>query len=48
MLAQSESKAMFFLRLGLDDRNKMHRHLYSMMKVRQAHMALTTTEDIWV
>ncbi|EME38351.1 hypothetical protein DOTSEDRAFT_181475 [Dothistroma septosporum NZE10] len=31
-LAQSESKARFFDRLGLDDGNKMHRHLYSLMK----------------
>lgn len=33
-LAQSESKTMFFRRLGLDERNVMHRHLYSLMKVR--------------
>lgn len=32
-LAQSESKARFFDRLGLDEGNKMHRHLYSLMKV---------------
>lgn len=25
---------MFFRRLGLDERNTMHRHLYSLMKVR--------------
>lgn len=33
-LAQSESKKRFFDRLGLDERNKLHRHLYSNMKVR--------------
>lgn len=32
-LAQSESKKRFFDRLGLDERNKLHRHLYSSMKV---------------
>ncbi|PPJ58924.1 hypothetical protein CBER1_11523 [Cercospora berteroae] len=31
-LAQSESKKRFFDRLGLDERNKLHRHLYSNMK----------------
>lgn len=32
-LAQSESKARFFERLGLDERNESHRRLYAMMKV---------------
>ncbi|KAM3420268.1 hypothetical protein BST61_g3555 [Cercospora zeina] len=31
-LAQSESKKRFFDRLGLDERNKLHRHLYCNMK----------------
>lgn len=31
-LAQSESKARFFDRLGLDEGKKMHRHLYGLMK----------------
>ncbi|KAK5174255.1 uncharacterized protein LTR77_001335 [Saxophila tyrrhenica] len=31
-LAQSESKARFFERLGLDERNEQHRRLYAMMK----------------
>ncbi|KXS96888.1 hypothetical protein AC578_6232 [Pseudocercospora eumusae] len=31
-LAQSESKKRFFDRLGLDERNKLHRHLYCSMK----------------
>lgn len=33
-LAQSESKARFFERLGLDERNEFHRRVYAMMKVR--------------
>lgn len=33
-LAQSESKARFFERLGLDEENENHRRLYAMMKVR--------------
>jgi hypothetical protein len=32
-LAQSESKAKFMLRLGLNERNPDHKHLYHMMKV---------------
>ncbi|SMQ51314.1 unnamed protein product [Zymoseptoria tritici ST99CH_1A5] len=36
MLAQSESKVMFFSRLGLDERNKTHRHIYSQMKEEAA------------
>jgi len=32
-LAQSESKARFFERLGLDEQNEQHRRLYAMMKV---------------
>jgi hypothetical protein len=32
-LAQSESKARFMARLGLDDREDEHRQLYTMMKV---------------
>lgn len=32
-LAQSESKARFFERLGLDERNEFHRRVYAMMKV---------------
>jgi hypothetical protein len=32
-LAQSESKARFFERLGLDQRNESHRRLYAMIKV---------------
>jgi hypothetical protein len=32
-LAQSESKARFMARLGLDDRKDEHRQLYTMMKV---------------
>lgn len=32
-LAQSESKARFFERLGMDERNEAHRRLYAMMKV---------------
>lgn len=31
-LAKSESKKRFFERLGLDERNKLHRQLYSSMK----------------
>ena len=33
-LAQSESKARFFDRLGLDEKNEEHRRLYALMKVR--------------
>jgi hypothetical protein len=32
-LAQSESKARFMARLGLDDRKDEHKQLYTMMKV---------------
>jgi len=32
-LAQSESKAKFMLRLGLNERNPDHKHIYHMMKV---------------
>jgi hypothetical protein len=32
-LAQSESKAKFMARLGLDDRKDEHKQLYTMMKV---------------
>lgn len=32
-LAQSDSKSRFMRRLGLDEGNKMHRYLYSLMKV---------------
>ena len=32
-LAQSESKARFFERLGLDEGNDFHRRVYAMMKV---------------
>ena len=32
-LAQSESKARFFERLGMDERSEAHRRLYAMMKV---------------
>ena len=32
-LAQSESKAKFMTRLGLDEGNQDHKHLYHMMKV---------------
>jgi hypothetical protein len=32
-LAQSESKARFFERLGMDETNETHRRLYAMMKV---------------
>lgn len=32
-LAQSESKLRFFERLGMDEKNEMHRRLYAMMKV---------------
>lgn len=32
-LAQSESKARFFERLGLDEDNEQHRRIYAMMKV---------------
>lgn len=32
-LAQSESKARFFERLGLDERSEAHKRLYAMMKV---------------
>ncbi len=33
-LAQSESKARFFERLGLDEKNEQHRRLYARMKVK--------------
>jgi hypothetical protein len=36
-LAQSESKARFFERLGLDENNELHRRVYAMMKVRYYH-----------
>lgn len=40
-LAQSESKARFFERLGLNEQDENHRRLYAMMKVleprHQAH-----------
>lgn len=32
-LAQSESKARFFERLGMDENDEGHRRLYAMMKV---------------
>lgn len=32
-LAQSESKARFFERLGMSERDERHRRLYAMMKV---------------
>jgi hypothetical protein len=32
-LAQSESKARFMARLGLDERKEEHKQLYTMMKV---------------
>ncbi|KAF2164637.1 hypothetical protein M409DRAFT_56460 [Zasmidium cellare ATCC 36951] len=35
-LAQSESKARFFERLGLDEHNEYHRRVYAMMKVSPA------------
>lgn len=33
VLAQSESKAKFMARLGLNEREPEHKHLYHMMKV---------------
>jgi len=33
-LAQSESKARFFERLGLDQTDRTHKRVYSLMKVR--------------
>ncbi len=39
-LAQSESKARFFERLGLDDNNELHRRIYAMMKVSRTHASL--------
>ncbi|KAF2161920.1 hypothetical protein M409DRAFT_69445 [Zasmidium cellare ATCC 36951] len=35
-LAQSDSKARFMNRLGLEEANKMHRYLYSLMKTEAA------------
>ena len=37
-LAQSESKARFFERLGLDEDNELHRRIYAMMKVRSSRV----------
>lgn len=33
-LAQSESKARFFERLGLDPTDRVHKRVYALMKVR--------------
>jgi len=35
-LAQSESKSKFMERLGLNEREPNHKHLYHMMKVRMS------------
>jgi hypothetical protein len=35
-LAQSESKARFMARLGLDEHKDEHKQLYAMMKVRHS------------
>jgi hypothetical protein len=45
-LAQSESKARFFERLGMDEQNEQHRRLYAMMKVRvtKPHADLTPVQ----
>lgn len=40
-LAQSESKARFFERLGLDEHNEYHRRVYAMMKVSGPQMRQT-------
>lgn len=46
-LAQSESKARFFERLGLDERNELHRRVYSMMKVSNSqHFSILTESDM--
>jgi hypothetical protein len=39
-VAQSESKASLFKRLGLDEQNGGHRRLYTMMKVKR-HIVLS-------
>lgn len=45
-LAQSESKARFFERLGLDERNEFHRRVYAMMKVCLANRSEWICEHV--
>ncbi|KAK0888313.1 hypothetical protein LTR02_016427 [Friedmanniomyces endolithicus] len=44
-LAQSESKARFFERLGLDDNNELHRRIYAMMKEEAVEAFKRLTEN---
>ncbi|KAK4958914.1 hypothetical protein LTR10_003711 [Elasticomyces elasticus] len=44
-LAQSESKARFFERLGLDDGNEVHRRIYAMMKEEAVEARRRLTEN---
>jgi len=43
-LAQSESKSKFMERLGLNERNPDHKHLYHMMKVSISTAGTAITE----
>lgn len=45
-LAQSESKARFFARLGLDLTNGMHRRVYNLMKVSEIRSRPKSRADI--
>ncbi|EMF13326.1 uncharacterized protein SEPMUDRAFT_148667 [Sphaerulina musiva SO2202] len=49
-LAQSESKARFFERLGLDERNEFHRRVYAMMKEEavEGRRRMTESQDVLV
>ena len=47
-LAQSESKARFFERLGLDDNNELHRRIYAMMKVSRLTPSHRATQDVLI
>lgn len=46
-LAQSESKARFMARLGLDDRKDEHKQLYTMMKVGHHLSFLSCDQREW-
>ncbi|CAK3879812.1 Hypothetical predicted protein [Lecanosticta acicola] len=49
-LAQSESKARFFERLGLDEHNEYHRRVYAMMKEEavEGRRRMTESQDVLV